>query len=440
MHGYDVYPLLAWFGTGSGHPQHPLYLPVGESLQAVLGTPPYQSLLALSALATGLAAALVHATARALGFDRLLALAATLVFALLPAVVHFGTVVEMHAPFVAAFGTCWLLAACWRARIGPGRASALGLASGAATLLHATGHLAVLALACAWCSLAAAGTARATRARCLAVLLAVHATTWLVGWLVLRAVRPALLDDDPVRFLARHWEAAGLLGASGHALWAEWLLPYLPLSLALPAVAALPAWRRAGGVALLVVAAHVALSGILLWSRNVEYGSYLLVLAAPLVLFCAAALPRAATWLMVPLALAATLHHLGSIEREPADPAFGRALAARLATAPATVVVAGFGERDGAVQRVPRAHILAVEELLAPLEGGVTVDANIARMWLAQQASSSPCRAVLLSPRALLRLQERHPALAEALAAPPGGLTVTTVDLGGAGALEVRSR
>ena len=440
MHGYDVYPLLSWFGSGSGHPQHPLYLPVGELLQAVAGTAPYESLLLLSALATGLAAALVHATARVLCFDRLLALAATCVFALLPAVVHFGTVVEMHAPFVAGFGTCWLLAACWRHRTTTCRAAALGLASGAATLLHATGHLAVLALALAWCGLAAPGTPRATRIRCLAALLAAHAAAWLAGWLALREVRPAVHDDDPVRFLARHWEAAGLLGASGHAFWAEWLLPYLPVSLALPVVAALPAWRRPGGIALLVVAAHVALSGILLWSRNLEHGSYLLVLAAPVVLLCAAALPRTVTWLMVPMALAASLHHLGSVEREPADPAFGRAVAARLDMAPATLVVAGFGERDGAVQRAPRAVIVAVEELLAPLEGVATVDAATARLWLVQQASASASRAVLLSPRALLRLQERHPALADALSAPPDGLTVTPVDLGGVRALEVRSR
>jgi hypothetical protein len=108
--------------------------------------------------------------------------------------------------------------------------------------------------------------------------------------------------------------------------------------------------------------------------------------------------------------------------------------------APATLVVAGFGERDGAVQRAPRAVIVAVEELLAPLEGVATVDAATARLWLVQQASASASRAVLLSPHALLRLQERHPALADALSAPPDGLTVTPVDLGGVRALEVRSR
>lgn len=440
MHGYDVYPLLAWFGTGSGHPQHPLYLPAGEGLQALLGTTPYQSLLWLSALATGLAAALVHATARTLGFDRLLATAATLVFALLPAVVHFGTVVEMHAPFAAAYGWCWLLAARWRACLGPGRALALGLASGAATLLHATGHLAVLALALAWCGLAAVGAPRAARGRCLFVLLAAHATAWVAGFMVLRTLRPPALEDDPVRFLARHWEAAGILGASGHAFWAEWLLPFLPVSLALPVVAALPAWRRMGGAALLVVGAHVALSGILLWSRNLEHGSYLLVLAAPLVLLCTAALPRAASWLMVPLALAASLHHLGAIAREPADPAFGTAVAARIANSPAMVVVAGFAERDGVVQQAPRARIVAVEELLATLDGIPAVDAATARLWLAQQAGGAPGRTVLVSMRAVAQLQASHPALAEALTGSTAGLAVTPVDLAGTRALEVRLR
>lgn len=440
MHGYDVYPLLAWFGTGSGHPQHPLYLPAGELVQRLTGATPYESLLWLSALATGLAAALVHATARVLGFDRLLALAATLVFSLLPAVVHFGTVVEMHAPFVAAFGWCWLLAARWRTGLTTARAAVLGLASGAATLLHATGHLAVLALALGWCCMAAAGTPRAARLRCLGVLLAAHAAAWVGGWLVLRQLHPPALDDDPVRFLVRHWEAAGLLGASGHAFWAEGLLPYLPVSLALPVVAALPAWRRAGTVALLVFGAHVLLSGILLWSRNLEYGSYLLVLAAPLVLLCTAALPRAISWLMVPLALAASLHHLGSIERAPADPAFGAAVAAHLATAPAMVVVAGFAERDGTVQQAPHARIVAVEELLATLEGIPSVDTVTARLWLAQQAAGAPGRSVLVSMRALAQLQARHPALAEAVAASSDGLTVTPVDLAGTRALEVRLR
>ncbi|MEY4673451.1 MAG: hypothetical protein RL148_1235 [Planctomycetota bacterium] len=440
MHGYDVYPLLAWFGTGSGHPQHPLYLPVGELLQAVLGTSPHESLLVLSALATGLASALVHATARVLGFDRVLAVAATILFALLPAVVHFGTVVEMHAPFVAAYGCCWLLAARWRNCIWVRPALLLGALSGAATLLHATGHLAVLVLGPSWCLLAASRPGRGACARALGALLVAHATVWGVGFLCLQHLRPPLHDDDPVRFLARHWEAAGLVGASGHALWAEWLLPFLPVSIVLPVVAAMPQWRRAGSWALLVVAGYVLLSGILLWSRNLEHGSYLLVLAAPLVLLCAAALPRAVTWLMVPLAAAATLHHLGSVDREPADPVFGSVLAAHLEKAPAMVVVAGFAERDGLVQQAPRARLVSVDELLATLDGIPAVDVATARLWLAQQAAGAPNRTVLITRRALGELAARHPALAQAVAAPSDGLDVVPVDLVKASLVEVRLR
>ncbi len=440
MHGYDVYPLLAWFGTGSGHPQHPLYLPVGELLQTVLGTSPYESLLVLSALATGLAASLVHATARALGFDQVLALAATLVFALLPAVAHFGTVVEMHAPFVAAYGCCWLLAARWRNCTGAGLALVLGALSGAATLLHATGHLAVLVLGPSWCLLASPRPGRGACVRALGALLVAHATVWGVGFLCLQHLRPPLHDDDPVRFLARHWEAAGLVGASGHAFWAEWLLPFLPVSLVLPVVAAMPQWRRAGSWSLLVVAGYVLLSGILLWSRNLEHGSYLLVLAAPLVLLCAAALPRTLTWLMVPLAAAATLHQLGAVDREPADPVFGVAVAESVAAVPAMVVVGGFGERDGAVQRLPHARIVAADELLAPLGTVPMLDANLVRSWLAQQVAGAPGRAVLFSPGALDRLRIAVPTFDEAVGAPPEGLAVEIVQLAGSPALRLRAR
>lgn len=147
LHGTDWRWLVLWLDEpGAVHPQHPGYLPFGRAVRWLLqpfGLDVYGALAVGSALGAALAVAFVFQATLALWADRVLARTAAALLLFTPSLFHFGTVVELHAPFAGAMAIAVSSAVRWGQSGSPGSAVRTGFLVGLATLLHATGHLLV---------------------------------------------------------------------------------------------------------------------------------------------------------------------------------------------------------------------------------------------------------------------------------------------------------
>jgi len=330
----DGLVLLGWLERGRiRHPWHALYLPLLDALRtpaAAIGLTNYELARGLSALGLALGCAASCAGLRLMGLARGEALLAALLAASAPAVLFFGTVVEIHGPFFACAGAS-TLALGWLVRApSAARALALGASTALAVGLHSSAHL--LALLCvlgfAARSRRALGTQRTLALA--ALVLATHALLALalarayvaLGWLEAGGASAKLV----LRGYAER-EASGVLTT----LVSEWLLPFAPLSIAWAwgRRPELRAERLAFAAALVL---YLALSFALLGGHS-ERGAYLLPLAIPAASLSVRSLGNAA-WPALALALVLAVSGIRAHDEPQAQREFAAGLRA-LGGAPA---------------------------------------------------------------------------------------------------------
>ncbi|MFQ5506378.1 MAG: hypothetical protein ACE5F1_16535, partial [Planctomycetota bacterium] len=219
---------------------HKLFMPLlirFGGLLGALGVGPYRAALFFSVTGAAMGVAAGHAGFGLLGMPRRVALLAALFVAFSPAVMFFGTVVELHGPFFGFAGLAFLGMALVHRHRHRRRAHALSLLLGALTALAAGVHASGLILpAVLLPSLLALSERRIRwrRALRLALLAAlVH-------------VAASFLVSDPLQsghFLELGFgHPQGIVHLPG-VLLEEWLLPFLPLSLVCLAAFFRPALR-----------------------------------------------------------------------------------------------------------------------------------------------------------------------------------------------------
>ena len=277
-------------GGSDAHPYHVLYPRMLLWLRGVLGDgwTAYQVALSLSGLGAACAVGVGHAAFRRTLPSRASAWVATSLFVSCPAVVFFGTVVELHAAFlpfaVAAF---WVACEVSALRQRPVAAGLLGVLLGTLThvafLVHGTGLvLPGLVLSFAWFAVWRRGMDRGLITFAAAALV-VHAALWRGG--------PQLWPEF-YRFAARADQSIGRVfeGLGGtqspvhlpKIFWREVVLPFFPLSLALGAVVWRGARFRSAAVGLWLGLLPYLVICQLLLAEEAEFGAYLLPAAWPL--------------------------------------------------------------------------------------------------------------------------------------------------------------
>lgn len=284
----DVY-LMSIVEGSLQHPHHMLYKPLVawlHGLTAPFGTSLYEAALLLSALGTAVGLSCVFVASRWLGLRRGEAWVVTVLVLSVPAVLFFGTVVELHGPFFAFAGPALLAAAALARRPRLGGGVVFGLTLALAYVGHASGAL----LPCLLLPLALfhpqerpAGPrlrqllfpALAAAAVFGAFLLAVPALGRITGFGADTTSAAAYVVRDAGAFAAdaRRWL---------DTLYYEWLLPYAPLG-TLATVACFAGRHRAQARWLLAGVVPYYLVCVFLLP-SAEYGAYLTPCAWPLAL------------------------------------------------------------------------------------------------------------------------------------------------------------
>lgn len=441
LHGTDWRWLVLWLDEpGAVHPQHPGYLPLAKGLRWLLtpcGFDTHGVLSALSALGGACAVLGAHRAALALAGDRWFAAAAALLVLWTPAVFHFSTVVELHAPFAGAMAFAVLFGVHWARTGAPGQAVRTGVLTGVATLLHATGQLLVpgIALGVLWArrghgfwrwlngALLCAGTHACVFGGTFAAMrLTGHLPTAVEGF--------ATVPDDPG---APNTPLAYLLRSFaflrpeylGPTLCSEWLLPFAPLSLLVLLAARRPGRRAPLALFLSLFVVYLLVALVLVHGATDERGAYLIPLAWPAAWFALDALPRRAWPALLLATAAAGFLCRGEPGRRPPDLAFGRAAVALAHRQPVQFFVADFPELDGiwlVDPRIdPRVARKEFDDLRAnPALRGIEQQPAAVAAWLSgvilANARGRGARLVV-TDEAVRWLQERLPAFGEGFAA-----------------------
>lgn len=295
IYSVDAHSLLLTARDGLAvHKYHFAYLPLlwlAGRLGALVGATVHDAGATLSAAGVAAGIAWAHVANRRLIADRTSALAATALFATAPAVVFFGTVVEVHGPFLGCCGPAFVAIAAVAVRPSLAAGALFGLATALAYAGHATGAvLPMMALPVAAVLARERGASWRTIARCLPVATLVHGLLVVGIPLLVRALaaHPTPFGEE-LGWLARSVTPAGLL----HAAWCDWLRPFLPLSL-LGVAALVPRRTRALAVALTAAVVGYVVLTVLLTGEDSEHGAYVLPLAWPAALVAARLVPRLA--------------------------------------------------------------------------------------------------------------------------------------------------
>jgi len=297
-------------GIASGSARHDLHLAYYgvfgwlEQWLAPHGWSAHEVGLALSRAGASACLALLYLAARVARRPAREALLLAIAFGCAPAVLFFATTVEVHGPFMFWIGAT-ALAAAWCTR-NPTRArlALLGCVTGASYFFHATGHL--LAALAAVMLLAHFVSARGGRLErkfvaAAATAIAAHLATVVLAVVALRWCGIPVNTESGWSYaaaLARmHWDHPQLLA---RVTWNEWLVPFLPWSIAACgafAVRALRSYALAFAAALI---AYLALSWSMLATLD-ERGAYLLPMLVPAIGFSLRAFgPR---WCLAGIAL-----------------------------------------------------------------------------------------------------------------------------------------
>jgi len=216
------------------HYAHFLYLPIVRAFELVLaplGLGTYRVAVVASAVCTTLGLMATHRAMLRFGIERRDALLAAALVGTSPGIVFFATVVEIHGVFFAFCGLAWYCAARLDQAPGAGRACLLGGSTALAAFVHAFGNLlpaCVLPLIFARRKHASLGLIR---------LLAVAGVVHLAAIVTL----PMLARASGIPLPASNWlgqirlytgdTLLSELALLPSVVWAEWLVPFLPLSL-----------------------------------------------------------------------------------------------------------------------------------------------------------------------------------------------------------------
>ncbi len=303
LHGLDVH-VHAFFLT-QGHLEHPLHVLylriVGLAWPALaaLGLKPIEALRLMSALGTVIGVLCIHRAASELRLPRGHAVLVTTMSAVVPAIVFFATVAEIHGVFAAFAGAGWWAWARFvraidrtevagslagvdtpgmRLRLEISRSLWLGITTGVAASVHATGHALVVLFGA--CALAIGGLRSTSRWRALVIAACTHVAVALVlAWLQPGRGRTAFADQ--VAYVLRVASDGYSLSNIWWVVCNEWLIAFMPLAVT-SLVAIGRRQTRALGIAVLAsVCLYLGFAYILLDEIN-ERGAYLLPLAFPL--------------------------------------------------------------------------------------------------------------------------------------------------------------
>lgn len=267
------------------HPHHMLFKPaivLAHRALSPFSLSLYEAALTLGAAATAVGIGCALAAARGMGLSRSQAwVTATLVLSA-PAVLFFGTVVEVHGFYFAFAGVAFLATAALARAPTLARGALLGLAVAFAYMGHASAALLLGLLVPTACFLAPMPAPG--RWRRFVTPAAAAAATQVLGMLALPALGRALGLGVDTADAARYVLRDALAFASDPwrwvtTLWYEWLAPYAPLNL----LAVLALWtplRVAAAWLLLAVVPYYLLCVCLLPSA--EFGAYLTPFAWPL--------------------------------------------------------------------------------------------------------------------------------------------------------------
>jgi hypothetical protein len=332
----------------------------------------YSSVLVASWLGMAIGVWLVFGALRIVGVALRQAAALALGIAVVPSVMFFATVLEVHGLF---FGACGLVAvaaaAAARSPTAP-RVALVGVCTAVATFFHATGHLlvgpAVLGVF-AGATRTGASTRRPSLRNVTATLAAVavvHVGTMaLVAWLLTVAgasYRPRGAAEYfffCARMHAERWDFIP------HVVWHEWLLPYCPWSLLMLAGLRRPDLRRATLGILICLFGYLVLAYLLLATLD-EHGAYLLPLAVPAVVISAMSIPRWAFVLSIAASAALATAEVASHDRPERSASYAAGVRELKGNGTLVLLVGGFYGLE--------AHYLALEDqAIVPLASLATV-------------------------------------------------------------------
>ena len=264
------------------HPNHVLYLPIAGLAAEVFGwfgIDLFRAMTLASACGAALAVFAAHRAAAWWGAGRGESLALAAAVGATPAVLFFATVIEIHGVAAGFAGLAWWATA--RAAKAPSWSSAalVGVGTGLAAAVHATGHLLPFAVAAL---LLGAVPALRRPYQLLRFGIAgglAHAGVWLgLAWLARGDAEGSV--ESSTALIADRLDASAWSNVLPTVL-EEWIVPFAPLSLAL-CVAPFVARTRAVAVGLwLALVPHLFVAVVYLGPAIVEHGAYLIGLAFP---------------------------------------------------------------------------------------------------------------------------------------------------------------
>lgn len=390
LHGYDVFQLMRWLEQPAVvHPRHPGYLPLVRLLHQVLaplGASPLMTLQWASCLGGSAAVLLAHRAALQLRPASVAARVAAICGSCM-GWAFFATVAEMHAVFLPLAMAAFWAAAVYVRRGGLWPIVLVGVASGAGSVVHFTGHLLVFVLPLF--ALVQLPAPRRRHALRLGVAVAVHFAVWGALFVLLRHHGELVASPDPVGYVAQRFDLAGIAANLPRVVLREWLLPFLPGSVLLLALLGSRRWRLAAALLLTLVAGYLLCSTWLLLDGAVEHGAYLLPLALPLALLLGRALQRRGQIALLVATLGWSLGYVFVFgwhsDRLPRDDAFGRAVLQLQQQQPTRVLLGDFREYDSVLALQPFADVRNAGIEIAVARHLGEPDAAQIRAWLQWQ-------------------------------------------------------
>lgn len=381
FHGLDVHVHV--FFLTQGHLEHPIHLLYMKLVGGVwpplraMGLSPHHALRFLSALGTALGVLCTHRAAARLDLTRRQAICVAALAAIVPAIVFFATVAEIHGVFAAFAGAAWWAWANLMRRITVRAGAWTGMASGLAASVHATGHLlpGVLGLAALawwrapWRPVPSRSEEVPPALRSpwpsLAAVVAVHGLVAVGLALSLQPIEQSMPLAGQVSFLANQFAnfSRSPLANLWHVVRDEWLLALFPLSiLGLAALGKRECRPLAIAMALALVM-YLAISCVLLHDLN-ERGAYFLPLAFPLALLTTWSLRPLHTVLAGVAALGLAVGQVWTHDRViEAD--WVRGFAALVREQPVALICRDVVEQEAITRVVPDLPFVRVDSLLA---------------------------------------------------------------------------
>ncbi|MCA8940965.1 MAG: hypothetical protein KDB80_00270, partial [Planctomycetes bacterium] len=358
-------------------------------------------------LGTSLGVWWIHAASRRLGMGAFDCLTIAALCGTCAGVVFFATALEIHGVFFAAFGWAALRTASLIVAPNLRNAFALGLATGVAFCVHATGQMLVpLLLVVAWSRFRSVGWARVA---------GIALTTVVAHWgsivVVVWAVRTFAGSKASIGGSANFLEV--------YATWAlnhpellprklpqEWLVPFFPISVLFVAGFFHRGMRALCAVFSVSLLAYFALAFALVASTN-EHGAYLLPLAWPAAWLTVASVPRWSVWSGLVASVACAIWLVTSVDDPSRCRTYAREVRAAAGSAEPYLLLGSPNDFEACALTLP-----GVEHLILPWLAGFPEDVAVASLGEVIRAMQREGRVVYVTEGAwqlLLQVANRSP-------------------------------